>query len=229
MGSPAQGELLRGDVITKIEDYDARDILHIDAQHIFKTAGNSIKLVVHRDNKLTVARNVISAESSRCSSVVPHLSPNFHLLSLNSSSDVPHRYVHRLNHRHMIQFLVPFCHRAPSPLPIFGAYAAAIESPVTSLPRTEFPHLNESGAFISSQRTDSRCSSCFSPMPTRDHQQDGAEETSAIITQVSIANLESNGAEQDLSLLKCIQPFFNQKLFVSFACSDSFSLGKAYI
>ncbi|XP_055382678.1 uncharacterized protein LOC129612889 isoform X6 [Condylostylus longicornis] len=47
-GSPAFGEVLRGDIISKIGEYDARDLRHEDAQMLFKTAGNSIRLVVHR-------------------------------------------------------------------------------------------------------------------------------------------------------------------------------------
>lgn len=91
MGSPAQGELQRGDIITKIQDYDARDIRHADAQSLFRSAGNEIKLVVRRDNKLAVTKNITSngTESLRCSSTVPPYSSNINLLGLNS--DVPHR------------------------------------------------------------------------------------------------------------------------------------------
>lgn len=48
MGSPAFGEVLRGDIISKIADYDARDVSHADAQMLFRTAANEIKLVIHR-------------------------------------------------------------------------------------------------------------------------------------------------------------------------------------
>lgn len=94
MGSPAQGELLRGDVITKIQDYDARDIRHADAQSLFRSAGNEIRLVVHRDNKLSVTKNITSteSESSRCSSALPPYSPNINLLNFNYDS-VPHRLI----------------------------------------------------------------------------------------------------------------------------------------
>lgn len=68
--------------------------------------------------------------------------------------------------------------RAPSPLPSFGTYEAALEAPVNSLPRTEFPKLNESGGYVTP--------TCFSPMPTRDYQQEAADETSSIISQVGI-------------------------------------------
>lgn len=47
-GSPAHDELIRGDVIKKIDEYDCRDIRHDDAQNLFKSAGNQIKVVVQR-------------------------------------------------------------------------------------------------------------------------------------------------------------------------------------
>lgn len=72
--------------------------------------------------------------------------------------------------------------RGPSPLPAYGAYEAALESPINSLPHTEFPKLNESGGYIAPYRPES---SCFSPMPTRDYQQEAADETASIISQVS--------------------------------------------
>lgn len=92
MGSPAQGQLQRGDIITKIHDYDARDIRHVDAQSLFRSSGNEIKLVVHRENKLAVTKNITSngtIESSRCSSTMPPYSPNINLLG--PYHDVPHR------------------------------------------------------------------------------------------------------------------------------------------
>lgn len=76
--------------------------------------------------------------------------------------------------------------RGKSPLPPFGAYEAALQEPLNSLPHTEFPHLNESGGYIAPYRPESAGSSCFSPMPTRDHQQDVMEETANIVNQVSI-------------------------------------------
>ncbi|XP_063361051.1 LIM domain-binding protein 3 isoform X5 [Cydia amplana] len=47
-GTPAGKDLLRGDIIAKIDDYDARDLRHEDAQNLFKNAQNHIKLVVQR-------------------------------------------------------------------------------------------------------------------------------------------------------------------------------------
>lgn len=47
-GTPAGKDLVRGDIIAKIDDYDARDLRHEDAQNLFKNASNQIKLVVQR-------------------------------------------------------------------------------------------------------------------------------------------------------------------------------------
>lgn len=47
-GTPAGKELVRGDIIAKIDDYDARDLRHEDAQNLFKNAPKQIKLVVQR-------------------------------------------------------------------------------------------------------------------------------------------------------------------------------------
>lgn len=73
--------------------------------------------------------------------------------------------------------------RGLSPLPPYGSYEAALGAPIDSLPHTVFPHLNDTGAYIAPVRPDSR-SSRFSPMPTRDHQQDVQEETATITIQV---------------------------------------------
>ncbi|CAH0749804.1 unnamed protein product [Diatraea saccharalis] len=48
-GTPAGRELLRGDIIAKIDDYDARDLRHEDAQNLFKNASNQIRVVIQRD------------------------------------------------------------------------------------------------------------------------------------------------------------------------------------
>ncbi|XP_021201043.3 PDZ and LIM domain protein 7 isoform X4 [Helicoverpa armigera] len=47
-GAPAGRELVRGDIIAKIDDYDARDLRHEDAQNLFRNAPKQIKLVVQR-------------------------------------------------------------------------------------------------------------------------------------------------------------------------------------
>ncbi|XP_065352152.1 PDZ and LIM domain protein 7 isoform X8 [Cloeon dipterum] len=50
-GTPSEGELKPGDVITKIGDRDARHLSHNDAQHLFKNAGNNITLQVQRGDQ----------------------------------------------------------------------------------------------------------------------------------------------------------------------------------
>lgn len=62
---------------------------------------------------------------------------------------------------------------------------------IQMLPKTDFQHITINGEHINGEhinggRSESRASSRFSPMLTRDHQQEVAEETAAIATQVSI-------------------------------------------
>ncbi|KAK5646974.1 hypothetical protein RI129_005438 [Pyrocoelia pectoralis] len=79
-GSPSDGVLQRGDIITKVGNYDARDIRHEDAQQLFKNAGDNVRIVIQRENQ---GRHNTSTGSSRSSSrnynsplsVSPHLSP----------------------------------------------------------------------------------------------------------------------------------------------------------
>ncbi|XP_037940153.1 uncharacterized protein LOC119673023 isoform X3 [Teleopsis dalmanni] len=155
VGSPAHGEVLRGDVISKINEYDARDLSHADAQYLFRNAGNEIRIVVHRDNKIAYTQGLNNPDSSRCNSTsLPSTSPEL----LNASLNAPHR--------------------GPSPfLPGPGQYERALQLPVDSLPHTVFPKLNQSGGFVPND------AARFSPMPTRDHQQDVAEEQAAIVNQ----------------------------------------------
>lgn len=67
-------------------------------------------------------------------------------------------------------------------------YEAALKEPLTMLPLTEFPQLNASGGYEANGG--GSVSSCFSPMPTRDHQQDVEEETASIINQVGYDPLD---------------------------------------
>jgi hypothetical protein len=162
LGSPAQGELIRGDIITKIDDYDVRDLRHNDAQMLFRNADNKINLVVRRNNGVAYNNQAMSNGSSRAPSTVSAYSP--------------------ANHSPVSQVSYP--HRAPSPM-LSGpnSYSAALSSPVNTLPHTEFPHLNASGGYVAPYRPPSRSSNCFSPMPSRDYQQDIDDEQSAIINQ----------------------------------------------
>lgn len=46
--SPSESSLRVGDIVTKIEEYDARDLRHLDAQNLFGNADQSITLVIQR-------------------------------------------------------------------------------------------------------------------------------------------------------------------------------------
>ncbi|XP_059613356.1 LIM domain-binding protein 3 isoform X9 [Phlebotomus argentipes] len=156
LGSPAYGELVRGDMITKIQDYDSRDLRHEDAQHLFKNAGNRIKVVVQRNN--VVANQSLSNGSSRCSSTVPPLSP----VSQSQLSPIPNSQ--------------PYRHVSPA--------GARLQSPYDSLPQTVFPRLNEYGGYEAPQLSPRPPSSAsFSPHLTRDYQAEAQEEASVILNQ----------------------------------------------
>ncbi|XP_057651134.1 PDZ and LIM domain protein 3 isoform X9 [Diorhabda carinulata] len=75
-GSPVDGVLHRGDIISKVGNYDSRDIRHQDAQNLFKNAGNNIRVVVQRE---VAPRSTGSSRTSSHNysplSVSPHLSP----------------------------------------------------------------------------------------------------------------------------------------------------------
>lgn len=143
-GTPAHGRLVRGDVIAKIQEYDARDMRNIDAQNLFRSAKNQIRVVVHRDSKMVVASNMRNdAQKSRSPSAVPPYRHDINLLQFDFNEQAEQR--------------------------------AAL-----SLPQTNFQAINDHG----SSRPNSRLSN-FSPMPTRDHQQEVLEEQAAITTQVS--------------------------------------------
>lgn len=47
-GSPSESNLRVGDIVKKIEVYDARDLRHLDAQNLFGNAEKSITLVIQR-------------------------------------------------------------------------------------------------------------------------------------------------------------------------------------
>uniref|UniRef100_A0A1B0GJ06 Putative pdz domain-containing protein n=1 Tax=Lutzomyia longipalpis TaxID=7200 RepID=A0A1B0GJ06_LUTLO len=158
LGSPAYGELVRGDIITKIQDYDSRDLRHEDAQHLFKNAGNKIKVVVQRNN--AVAKESLSNGSSRCSSTVPPLSPVSQLSPIPQHINLPYRNVSPAGARH--------------------------QAPYESLPQTVFPHYNESGGYEAPQLSPRPSSTAsFSPQPSRDYQMEVQEEANTILNQVS--------------------------------------------
>ncbi|OWR43963.1 Z band alternatively spliced PDZ-motif protein 66 isoform M [Danaus plexippus plexippus] len=121
-GTPAGKELVRGDIIAKIDDYDARDLRHEDAQNLFRNAPKQIKLAVQRDVNRDGHGSAALAPRSPLQSVPP-----------------PFRDVNRDGHgsaalapRSPLQS-VPPPFRTPSPLP-----ATAWRGP-ESLPRTPQP------------------------------------------------------------------------------------------
>lgn len=77
--------MCRGDIITKIQDYDARDIRNIDAQNLFRSEPNRIRLVIHRETKLVVASNLNTTDipNSRCSPAIPPYCSDINLLQFD--------------------------------------------------------------------------------------------------------------------------------------------------
>ncbi|XP_055322756.1 PDZ and LIM domain protein 3 isoform X3 [Sitodiplosis mosellana] len=140
-GTPAHGRLVRGDVIAKIQEYDARDMRNIDAQNLFRSASNRIRVVVHRDSKMVVASNMRNdGQKSRSPSAIPPYRHDINLLQYDFNEQA--------------------------------------EQAALLLPQTNFNAASDNG----SSRPNSRISN-FSPMPTRDHQQEVLEEQVAITSQ----------------------------------------------
>lgn len=141
-GSPAHGRLVRGDIIVKIQEYDARDIRNIDAQTLFRNACNRIRIVVHRDSKMVVASNMRNdTQKSRSPSAIPPYRSEINLLQFDFNEQA--------------------------------------EQAALLLPQTNFQSISDCG----SPRPNSRASN-FSPMPTRDHQQEIRDEQATITSQV---------------------------------------------
>lgn len=113
---------------------------NIDAQTLFRSAADRIRLVVMRDSKLIVSSNMQNdTQKSRSPSAIPPYRPDINLLQYDFNE------------------------------------AANL------LPQTSFQVINNENG---STRPNSRISN-FSPMPTRDHQQEISEEITAITTQVN--------------------------------------------
>ncbi|CAG9854072.1 unnamed protein product [Phyllotreta striolata] len=75
-GSPVEGSLHRGDIITKIGNYDARDVRHQDAQNLFRNAGNNVRVVVQREHApRSTGSSRTSSHNYSPLSISPHLSP----------------------------------------------------------------------------------------------------------------------------------------------------------
>ncbi|XP_040154988.1 PDZ and LIM domain protein 3 isoform X8 [Anopheles arabiensis] len=142
--SPAQPELLRGDVITKIDQYDARDLMHIDAQNLFRNAGNQIKVTVRRDDKVALHQ---SAHPINGNPVAPLSPANF------AQPYQPYAEPGQPAKPQLHQNFPP-----PDPTQLLPStatslphgpqsYAAALERPVETLPHTVFPVVDGTGAY----------------------------------------------------------------------------------
>ncbi|XP_022122678.2 uncharacterized protein LOC110998372 isoform X2 [Pieris rapae] len=106
-GTPAGRELTRGDIIAKVDDYDARDLRHEDAQNLFKNAKNQIKLVVQRSSS---SPQYYSSSPSYMGRVTPSFYYTFEDSEREGPKGAP-------MHRSPIQNSVPPPFRTPSPKP----------------------------------------------------------------------------------------------------------------
>ncbi|XP_052872971.1 resuscitation-promoting factor RpfA isoform X2 [Anopheles cruzii] len=152
VNSPAQAELLRGDIITKIDQYDARDLTHNDAQNMFRSAGNQMRVTVRRDDKVALHQSAhpvngnpvppasyaqpyqpyVDATPTPAPAPVPAFQP---------SKPQPHQNFPPPDPAQLLPTI-------SSPLPHGPqSYAAALEHPLETLPHTVFPGVDASGAY----------------------------------------------------------------------------------
>lgn len=148
VNSPAQKELLRGDIITKIDQYDARDLTHNDAQNLFRSAENQIKITIRRDDKVALHQSAHEPPNGY-GAYSPAMSPVPPAYAAQPMSPVPQQQQKPQQHQNFPPpepaSLLP---RVMSPLPHGPqAYAAALEHPVETLPHTVFPQLDASGGY----------------------------------------------------------------------------------
>ncbi|XP_053677218.1 PDZ and LIM domain protein 3 isoform X5 [Anopheles nili] len=144
VNSPAQPELLRGDVITKIDQYDGRDLTHNDAQNLFRNAGNQIKVTVRRDDKVALHQSAHPVNGNPVAALPsgtyaqpyqPYVDP----------TQPPKPQLHQNFPPPDPAQLLPSIATALPHGP--QAYAAALERPLETLPHTVFPGVDESGAY----------------------------------------------------------------------------------
>ncbi|XP_049297337.1 LIM domain-binding protein 3 isoform X3 [Anopheles funestus] len=144
VNTPAQPELLRGDVITKIDQYDARDLTHIDAQNLFRNAGNQIKVTVRRDDKVALHQ---SAHPINGNPVAP-LTPATFAQPYQPYAEPVQPAKPQLHQNFPPPDPSQFLPSVASSLPHGPqSYAAALERPVETLPHTVFPGVDETGAY----------------------------------------------------------------------------------
>ncbi|XP_035458186.2 PDZ and LIM domain protein 7 isoform X3 [Spodoptera frugiperda] len=127
-GTPAGKELVRGDIIAKIDDYDARDLRHEDAQNLFRNAPKQIKLVVQRGG---ASAHLYSLPRSPGSFVGRVPTPTFyHEFAEDVDRDGP-------------RSTTPMAPRSPIPMAAAAPYRTPSPQPgwrgPESLPRTPVP------------------------------------------------------------------------------------------
>lgn len=111
VGSPAEGEVHRGDIILAIDNHDTSNLTHKQAQDIIKNAGGSVSL---RLNRGTVAAStpylppqpaaVPQGFRSRPSAVGPGSQPGSRPTSVGTYGFVPKPQPHRLPHKPSMEF-----------------------------------------------------------------------------------------------------------------------------
>ncbi|XP_055619778.1 PDZ and LIM domain protein Zasp isoform X7 [Toxorhynchites rutilus septentrionalis] len=160
VNSPAQKELLRGDIITKIDQYDARDLTHNDAQNLFRDASNQIKVTIRRDDTVALYQSAHEKNDVGSAGYSPALSPIPPAHSAQPykpyGQPAPAQPFQQQPQQPKAQPHLNFPPPEPSQLlPSVNsslphgpqAYAAALEHPVETLPHTAFPKLDASGAY----------------------------------------------------------------------------------
>ncbi|XP_058836938.1 uncharacterized protein LOC131693261 isoform X2 [Topomyia yanbarensis] len=156
VNSPAQKELLRGDIITKIDQYDARDLMHSDAQNLFRNAGGEIKVTIRRDDQVALHQSAHQPNGVGASPYSPALSPIPPAQSAQPfkpyNESAQHDQLHQQKPQQHQNFPPPepsqLLPRVNSPLPHGPhAYATALEHPMETLPHTIFPNLDATGAY----------------------------------------------------------------------------------
>ncbi|XP_058054492.1 LIM domain-binding protein 3 isoform X7 [Anopheles bellator] len=154
VNSPAQAELLRGDIITKIDQYDARDLTHNDAQNMFRNAGNQMRVTVRRDDKVALHQSAHPVNGNPVppasyaqpyqpyvDAVAPTPAAPAPVPAFQPSKPQPHQNFPPPDPAQLLPTI-------SSPLPHGPqSYAAALEHPLETLPHTVFPGVDASGAY----------------------------------------------------------------------------------
>ncbi|XP_076059054.1 uncharacterized protein LOC143035851 isoform X11 [Oratosquilla oratoria] len=133
VGTPAEGVLLKGDVITKISQTDAKNLTHQQAADLFNNAGNQIAVSIKRSGHSGGAVPVVNGTSSTTSAVPasPPVSggvalPGLVTLSTARSSDNP-----ALASLPQTQFMLKSDLPTPTKEPTANLEALSIQNQVT--------------------------------------------------------------------------------------------------